>query len=68
MARPDEVLSPHCHPYDFDPDEPFVPRGDVGRFGNRLLWLNRSGMAARVARVLGGRAGAPLQVRAQTIE
>jgi polysaccharide deacetylase family protein (PEP-CTERM system associated) len=66
-SQPDEVLWLYCHPYDFDPDEPFVPRGDVGRIGNRLLWLNRSGMAARVARVLTGRAGLPLGVRAQTV-
>jgi polysaccharide deacetylase family protein (PEP-CTERM system associated) len=66
-ARPDEVLWLYCHPYDFDPDEPFVARGDVGRFGNRLLWLNRSGMAARVARVLAGRSGLPLGVRALTV-
>ena len=64
-SRPDEVLWLYCHPYDFDPDEPFVPRGDVGRLGNRLLWLNRSGMAARIARVLAGRAGLPLGVRAE---
>jgi polysaccharide deacetylase family protein (PEP-CTERM system associated) len=67
-SRPDEILWLYCHPYDFDPDEPFVPRGDVGRFGNRLLWVNRSGMAARVARVLAGRAGAPLAIRAQSVE
>jgi hypothetical protein len=45
-----------------------VPRGDIGRLGNRLLWVNRAGMAARVARVLaGGRAGAPLGDRAQSV-
>jgi polysaccharide deacetylase family protein (PEP-CTERM system associated) len=66
-SRPDEVLWIYCHPYDFDPGEPFVPRGDVGKIGNRLLWLNRAGMAARVARVLAGRAGAPLGVRALTV-
>lgn len=63
-SRADEVLWLYCHPYDFDPDEPFNPRGDVGRLGNRLLWLNRSRMAGRVARVLAGRAGAPLRERA----
>ena len=64
----DELLWLYCHPYDFDPEEPFVPRGDVGRFGNRLLWLNRGGMAARVARVLAGRAGQPLGVRALMVD
>src|SRR5262249_30199545 len=34
-SHPDEVLWLYCHPYDFDPDEPFIPRGDVGRLGNR---------------------------------
>jgi len=67
-SRPGELLWLYCHPYDFDPDEPFVPRGDVGRFGNRLLWLNRSRMAARVARVLDGRAGLPLGIRTQSVE
>jgi polysaccharide deacetylase family protein (PEP-CTERM system associated) len=66
-SRPDEVLWLYCHPYDFDPDEPFVPRGDVGRIGNRLLWLNRSRMAARVARVLAAGAGPPLALRAELI-
>jgi peptidoglycan-N-acetylglucosamine deacetylase len=66
-SRPDEVLWLYCHPYDFDPDEPFIARSDVGRIGNRLLWLNRSGMAARVARVLAGRSGPPLGERAQTV-
>jgi peptidoglycan-N-acetylglucosamine deacetylase len=66
-ARADELLWLYCHPYDFDPDEPFVPRGDVGRIGNRLLWLKRSGMAARVSRVLAGRAGPPLAVRALSV-
>lgn len=66
-ARSVEILWLYCHPYDFDPDEPFVARSDVGRLGNRLLWLNRTGMAARVARVLAGRAGAPLGVRAHTV-
>ena len=67
-AHADEVLWLYCHPYDFDPDEPFNPRGDVGRLGNRLLWLNRSRMAARVARVLAGRAGAPLRERAAAVD
>ncbi len=66
-SQANELLWLYCHPYDFDPEEPFVPRGDVGRFGNRLLWLNRAGMAARVARVLTGRAGEPLAVRARAI-
>ena len=67
-ARADELLWLYCHPYDFDPDEPFVPRGDVGRLGNRLLWLNRRGMAARVARALAGRAGAPLSERITALD
>ncbi len=66
-AHADELLWLYCHPYDFDPDEPFVPRGDVGRFGNRLLWVNRAGMAARVARLLAGRAGDPLGQRAAAV-
>jgi polysaccharide deacetylase family protein (PEP-CTERM system associated) len=66
-SHPDEVLWLYCHPYDFDPDEPFVPRGDVGRIGNRLLWLNRSRMATRVGRVLAGRAGDPLNARAERV-
>jgi hypothetical protein len=66
-SHADEMLWLYCHPYDFDPDEPFVPRGDVGRLGNRLLWLNRSRMARRVGRVLAGRAGPPLRERAAAV-
>lgn len=62
-AGPDEVLWLYCHPYDFDPDEPYTRRGDVGRLGNRLLWLNRAGMLDRVERILAGRHGAPLGER-----
>jgi polysaccharide deacetylase family protein (PEP-CTERM system associated) len=66
-ATADEMLWLYCHPSDFDPDEPFIPRGDVGRLGNRLLWVNRKAMAARVARVLAGRAGRPLSERAESV-
>jgi polysaccharide deacetylase family protein (PEP-CTERM system associated) len=53
----------YCHPYDFDPDEPFWDVPEVGRFGNRLLWYNRRGLFSKLRRVLRGRAGKPLAER-----
>ena len=62
-AGDDEALWLYSHPYDFDPDEPFRARPELGRLGSRLMWFGRSRMARRVARVLDGTtatAGPPL--------
>jgi peptidoglycan-N-acetylglucosamine deacetylase len=53
----------YCHPYDFDPDEPYWVVPVVGRFGSRLFWLNRRHMFSKVAAALGDRPGPPLAER-----
>ena len=40
-AHPDEMLWAYCHPYDFDPGEPFQKRPDLGPWKSRLQWINR---------------------------
>lgn len=58
---PSDVLRhTYCHPYDFDPDEPYWYVGDVPRVLNRLLWWGRRGMLRRIDRLLGANAGPPL--------
>jgi polysaccharide deacetylase family protein (PEP-CTERM system associated) len=59
----EQLLWIYCHPYDFDPDEPFWVVPDAGRLGSRLLWYNRRRTFAKVERVLHGRAGPPLGER-----
>jgi polysaccharide deacetylase family protein (PEP-CTERM system associated) len=54
----------YCHPYDFDPDEPRWVVPDAGRWGSRLLWMNRSNELAKVDRLLGANAAPPLVERA----
>lgn len=66
QSAADEVLWLYCHPYDFDPGEPFRPRAELGRY-SRLMYLGRTRMLRRVERVLAGRTGAPLATRAETI-
>lgn len=53
----------YCHPYDFDPGEPFWVVPGVGRVGSVLLWHGRKGMAERVGRLLAGGTGPPLRDR-----
>jgi len=67
IAGRDQLLWVYCHPYDFDPDEPFWVVPEVGPYGSRLLWYNRRNMLAKLGRVLAGRTGAPLAERAQQI-
>jgi polysaccharide deacetylase family protein (PEP-CTERM system associated) len=67
-ALPSEVLWTYCHPYDFDPDEPYSRRPGLGVLQSRLLWVNRRGMHRRVARLLAMGAGAPLAERAALLE
>ncbi len=62
-AHPDELLWAYCHPYDFDPDEPFQPRPDLGPWKSRLQWINRRRMFDRVDRLLARGSGAPLGER-----
>jgi len=58
-----QLLWIYCHPYDFDPDEPFWVVPDAGPMGSRLLWYNRRRTFAKVERILHGRAGRPLGER-----
>ena len=60
-ARP--AALDYCHPYDFDPDEPFWVVPEAGRLGSRLLWYNRRRTFARIEAALRGRAGPPLAER-----
>ncbi|MBV6508261.1 MAG: hypothetical protein JJLCMIEE_01321 [Acidimicrobiales bacterium] len=53
----------YCHPYDFDTAEEFWVVPGTGRFGSRLLWLNRKAMYERVERLLDRGVGAPLGER-----
>ena len=55
----------YCHPYDFDPDEPFWVVPEAGRLGSRLLWYNRRRMFAKIEAMLSGRRGPPLGERSR---
>jgi len=50
---PDDVAFTYCHPFDFDPEEPFW----IDEFSNevtaRMAWRNRDLMEQRVRRVVG---------------
>ncbi|MEX1007241.1 MAG: polysaccharide deacetylase family protein [Acidimicrobiia bacterium] len=58
----------YCHPYDFDPAEPYWVVPEAGRFGSRLLWYNRKRMFAKVDAVLRGRAALPFGERIATLD
>jgi peptidoglycan-N-acetylglucosamine deacetylase len=66
-AHPDEVLWAYCHPYDFDPGEPFQKRPDLGPWKSRLQWINRRRMFDRVDRLLARGAAPPLCERADAL-
>lgn len=66
-AGDDELLWLYCHPYDFDPGEPFRPRAELGRLGSRLMWVGRSRMHRRVRDVLASNAAPPLAERAALV-
>jgi peptidoglycan-N-acetylglucosamine deacetylase len=53
----------YCHPYDFDPDEPFWVVPEAGPLGSRLLWYNRRRTFAKIDALLRDRAGRPLAER-----
>jgi len=67
-AHADELLWAYCHPYDFDPGEPFQKRPDLGPWKSRLQWINRRRMFDRVDRLYATRrAGPPLAERIATV-
>mgnify|MGYP006287004979 CR=1 FL=1 len=59
-ASADTVLWAYCHPWEFDPDEPFYVFEDGGWLASRVGWMNRKGMLGRVERVLSPEPGLPL--------
>ena len=63
-----QLLWIYCHPYDFDPGEPFWVVPDAGSVGSRLLWYNRRRTFAKVERVLRGRRGLPLGERLHEVD
>jgi len=63
----DQVLWVYCHPYDFDPDEPFWVRPEAGQLGSRLLWHGRRHMLAKVRQLLRDGAAPPLGERVPTL-
>lgn len=64
---PDAVAWTYCHPYDFDPDEPFWVVPEVGRAGSRLIWFNRSNMLPRLDRLYRNGSAPPLCERAHAL-
>jgi polysaccharide deacetylase family protein (PEP-CTERM system associated) len=58
-AQADEVLWTYCHPYDFDPDEPFSKRPELSATVSRVQWVNRRRMFDRVARLFRDHGAAP---------
>jgi peptidoglycan-N-acetylglucosamine deacetylase len=67
LRAADQTLWVYCHPYDFDPDEPFWVRPEAGRLGSRLLWHGRAGMLAKVRHILRDGAAPPLAERVPTL-
>ena len=63
QAAGDELLWLYCHPYDFDPHEPFRRREELGTLGSRVMWIGRSRMQGKVNKVLKGRKSVPLRDR-----
>lgn len=57
----------YCHPYDFDPEEPFWVVPDAGPWGSRLLWLNRRKEFSKVRRLFDRDVGPPLLDRARRL-
>ena len=62
-----QLLWIYCHPYDFDPDEPFWVVPEAGRLGSRLLWYNRRHTFTKIDAVLRERAGGPLAERLHSL-
>lgn len=52
QADPDTVLWTYCHPWEFDPEEPFYVYEHGGWLVSRIGWLNRRGMLKRVESTL----------------
>jgi hypothetical protein len=66
LAR-DQLLWTYCHPYDFDPDEPYWVVPEAGRLGSRLLWYNRRRTFTKIDALLRDGAAPPLAERVATL-
>lgn len=64
----DQTLWVYCHPYDFDPDEPYWVAPEVGHLGSRLLWYNRRRALPKIEALLRGGAAPPLGERLASLE
>ena len=53
----------YCHPYDFDPDEPYWVVPEAGPRMSRILWIGRKRMFGRIEKLRAGGAGPPLEQR-----
>ena len=67
-AARDEVLWAYCHPWEFDPDEPFHPHDHIGMLASRIAWLRRSRMERQVHRLLVDPVAPPLAEVASDLE
>ena len=63
MRRSDDRILTYCHPYDFDPDEPYWVVPQTGRGMSRLLWVGRKRMFDRLGRLLADGVAPPLGER-----
>lgn len=61
LAPEGSVLWTYCHPWEFDPDEPFYVYEHGGWLVSRIGWINRGGMLRRVVASLRDGAGPPLR-------
>lgn len=53
----------YCHPYDFDPDEPYWVVPEAGPRMSRILWIGRKRMFDRIEKLMADGAGPPLKDR-----
>ena len=60
-AAAEPVPMTYCHPYDFDPDEPFHVMEETGMLTSRLMWVGRRRMFDRISRLLADGSGPHLR-------
>lgn len=57
----DQLLWTYCHPYDFDPGEPFCRIRDAALWVSVLLWFNRRNSFAKMRKLLSGGSALPFR-------